>query len=102
MSNSIKKAAVCWHSDPSEAFLVGTKESLRTLAQGILSQLDELSHESKVGSVNVQWAKSNETLTESGLDIVLDGLAVVASERDTIVVVNELRVANGLIPLVGE
>jgi hypothetical protein len=103
VSTLIKNAEICWHSDPDEAFLVGTEESLRKLAHDILNLLEqEKRHESEIGSVRVQFTSSGNPLTESGMDIILDGLAIVESNNDVFKVVNELRVLNGMLPFAEE
>jgi hypothetical protein len=95
----IEKAAVCWDMDTSEAFLVGTKENLRSFAQEILSLLDQDLNQGELCGVKVESPKLEGTLTESGLDIVLEGLTIVKNENDTIKIINELRSLNGMLPL---
>ena len=98
MEPLIKKTAVCWDMDTSESFLVGTKENLRNLAESILDQLEQDTKESELCGIKVQSPTSNGSLTESGLDIVLNGMAIVESEKDTFKIINKLRSINGMLP----
>lgn len=102
METIIKKAAICWDMDTSESFLVGTKENLKQLAESILAKLEQETKESELCGVKIQSPTSNSSLTELGLDIVLNGMAIVENEKDTVRIVNELRSLNGMLPFAEE
>lgn len=102
METLIEKTAICWDMDPSEAFLVGTKDNLKLLAESILAQLEQKTKEGELCGVKVQNTTSNNSLTESGLDIVLNGITFVENEKDTFRIVNGLRSSNGMIPFAEE
>ena len=97
---SFKKPAVCWHSDPDESFLVGTRESIVNLANQLLELANSECEASTVSGVKLLTPTKSEYLTEFGLDIVLQGVIFVEDESDVITVVNEFRSLNGELPLV--
>ena len=102
MSFKTDKAAICWDMDPSEAFLVGTKEELKKLAEDILLALDSDTVDGTIGNTQIKFSSSDSTLTENGLDIVVNNIAIVKDDKDTSKVINSLRELNGMLPLAGD
>ncbi len=99
MTFKTDKAAICWDMDPSEAFLVGTKEELKKLAEDILLALDSDTVDGTIGDTQLKFSSSDSSLTESGLDIVINKIAIVKDDKDTSKVINSLRELNGMLPL---
>ena len=102
MSFKTDKAAICWDMDPSEAFLVGTKEELKKLAEDILLALDSDTVEGTIGDTQLNFSSSDNSLTENGLDIVVNNVAIVKDGKDTSKIINSLRVLNGMSSLSDE
>ena len=102
MAFKTDKAAICWDMDPNEAFLVGTKEELRKLAEDILLALDSDTVDGTIGDTKLKFSNSDSSLTESGLDIVVNNIAIVKGDKDTSKVINSLRELNGMSPLADE
>ena len=100
MSDYWKKPAICWHSDPDEAFLVGTKESFIELAELLLKLAESKpTTTSDISGVELFQVSSEEYLTEHGLDIVLQNITLVHKQEDVGKVINHFRVLNGELPL---
>lgn len=100
MSDHWENPAVCWHTDPDEAFLVGTKESYIKLAELLVKLADSTTKESSIiDGVKVSWPSSNDYLTEFGLDIVLQGIGLVENKEEALKVTNHFRRLNGELPL---
>lgn len=99
MNFKTDKAAICWDMDPSEAFLVGTKEELKKLAEDILLALDSDTIDRTIGNTQLKFSPSDCSLTENGLDIVVNNIAIVKDDKDTSKVINSLRELNGMLPL---
>tara|TARA_Y100001949_G_C15973616_1_gene325070 strand:+ start:1352 stop:1657 length:306 start_codon:yes stop_codon:yes gene_type:complete len=95
-----KKPAVCWQTDPDEAFFVGTRESIVSLANQLLELANGEFETSDIAGVKLLTPKRDESLTEFGLDVVVQGVSIVEKESDVISVVNEFRVLTGELPLV--
>ena len=94
MEKHWQKTAVFWHTDPSEAFLIGTKESYRTLAKLLLLTESDSEKTSSVDGVTVLWPAHDQDLTEHGLDIVLTGIGIVDSSHEVQHLVNYFRQLN--------
>lgn len=103
MSANWKSPAICWHTDPGEAFLIGTKESYIQLAE-ILLKLAASDPEkiSIIDDVTVRWPTSRNYLTEFGLDVAIAGIGLVETKEDAARLVNHFRRLNGELPLAGE
>ena len=102
MPEQFKKPAICWHTDPDEAFLVGTRESVIAFARELLRLAESGCIEAQVAGVKLETPNSPSSLTEFGLDIVLQGVSFIESEENALKVVNHFRVLNGESPLVVE
>jgi hypothetical protein len=105
MTKHWQLSAICWHTDPDEAFLVGTRESYIRMANILLKLADtDPSHvyPDKLDEVSIGWDSEGNYLTESGLDIVLSGIGIVEKAEDVIKVVNYFRQLNGNLPLAEE
>jgi hypothetical protein len=102
MSFKSDKAAICWDMDPSEAFLVGTKEELRKLAEDILLAIESDTIDGIIGDTQLKFSSSDNSLTENGLDIVVNNIAIVKDNKDTSKIINSLRELNGMSPLADE
>jgi hypothetical protein len=92
---SFKRPAVCWQTDPDEAFLVGTRESIISLANQLLELANGECETSNIAGVKVLTPKQNKPLTEFGLDVLVQGVSFVEKESDVISVVNEFRILMG-------
>ncbi len=99
MSFKTDKTAICWDMDPSEAFFVGTKEELKKLAEDILLALESDTVDGTIGGTQLKISPSDNSLTENGLDIVVNNIAIVKDNKDTSKVINSLRDLNGMSPL---
>ena len=100
MSDHWDMPAVCWHTDPDEAFLIGTKDSYIKLANLLLELAETPPNEtSNIDGAKVSWASSHQNLTEFGLDIVLHEMGFVENKEQVIKVVNHFRRLNGNVPI---
>lgn len=102
MNFKTDKAAICWDIDPSEAFLVGTKDELKKLAEDILQALDSDTVDRTIGDTQLKFSSSDSSLTENGLDIVVNNIAIVKDNKDTSKIINSLRELNGMTPFTDE
>jgi len=96
MSTTKKKPAVCWETDPDEAFLIGTKEELTQFANSIIEQLKGISSEGNYHGIDVRIPKSSQSLTEVMSDIVIQGLTVVETTQERQELLNRFRKNNGM------
>lgn len=94
---TLGKPAVCYETGLDESFVVGTREELRKLAMELLAVTEARGDEIDYLGVPVHFV--SERLTEHMGDIVLNGVAIVASTAAKRDLMNRIRRKNGEPPI---
>jgi len=91
------RPAICYETGLDEAFLVGTRSELASMARAILDALDSPGEPREY--LGVRARSISHRLTEAMAQVVIDGILVVESRQDRRVLMDRILVNGGDPPI---